>query len=66
MSDFQTDLQALINRHSCENASDTPDFILAKYLNACLIAWDEAVVSREKWYGRSEPPSNAKPNQVPA
>ena len=33
-SQFQKELTALINEYSKENDSDTPDFILARYLNA--------------------------------
>jgi len=33
-----------------ENASDTPDFILAQYLSDCLAAFDKAVRERERWY----------------
>lgn len=49
---FQEDLRSAINRASKENASDTPDWILARYLSACLEAYDGAVASRERWYGR--------------
>ena len=52
MSDFREELRSLINRQSRENISDTPDFILAKYLNECLAAFDSAVIAREHWYGR--------------
>lgn len=40
-----------INRHSAENGSNTPDFILATYLLACLNAFDLAVNARTDWYG---------------
>lgn len=50
---FRTELEKLINRESRENGSDTPDFILADYLQDCLNSWDKAVSAREKWYGRS-------------
>ena len=33
---FKKELQDIINKHSKENDSDTPDFILAEYLNDCL------------------------------
>ena len=49
---FERDLQQLLNTHSMENDSDTPDFILARYLIECLGAWNAAVEYREKWYGR--------------
>lgn len=50
---FRSSLEHLINSHSRENGSDTPDFILAEYLHDCLDAWDRAVKRREKWYGRA-------------
>ena len=49
---FRKELEELINRHSLESASDTPDFILAQYLDDCLLAFDLAVRRREQWYGR--------------
>lgn len=49
---FRADVEAAINRHSMENGSATPDFILAEYLSSCLAAWDRAIVARENWYGR--------------
>lgn len=56
MTSFQKDLEDLINRHSMENTSDTPDFILARYMNDCLQAFERAVVRREQWYARKEYP----------
>jgi len=53
-SAFQQDLEKLINYYSQENGSNTPDFILAKFLNDCLNAFNEAIPQREKWYGREE------------
>ena len=37
-TEFRQELESLINRHSMENASNTPDWILADYLAACLDA----------------------------
>lgn len=51
-TEFRKELEILINRHSMEQSSDTPDFILADYLQASLKAFDDAVNAREKWYGR--------------
>ena len=45
------ELTALLNRHSAENESDTPDFILSRYLLHCLEAFDGAINQRTKWYG---------------
>ncbi len=53
-SEFQQELENLINRFSRESNSGTPDFILAKYLISCLHAFDEAVVDRDKWYRADE------------
>ena len=47
---FRAGLESLINCHSRENGSDTPDFILAEYLIDCLNAFDKATHRRVKWY----------------
>ena len=52
-SQFRAELETLINAHSMENGSDTPDFILAEYLTDCLTVFDKALQDREKWYGRA-------------
>lgn len=49
--DLVSDLAAVLNRHSAEQNSDTPDFILAQFLRSCLAAWDVATRERERWYG---------------
>lgn len=49
--DFRKQLQNLINSLSKENGSDTPDFILAEYLDDCLKAFDKAVSRREDLSG---------------
>ena len=54
MGKFRQELENLINKNSLENNSDTPDFVLAEFLNACLKAFDHAVNEREKWYGRKK------------
>lgn len=46
MEEFRKELETLINRHSLENGSDTPDFILAQYLTDCLEAFDRASRAR--------------------
>jgi len=48
---FLNELQHLINRHSLENGSNTPDYILAEYLGECMMAFDRATKARDKWYG---------------
>lgn len=55
-ANFEKELESLINRHSQENASNTPDFILAQYILSCLLAFNTAVQQRETWYGREDKP----------
>ena len=54
MSDFRQDLTNLINIHSKENESNTPDFILAQYLLDCLTLFNSTFDSRKKWYERKD------------
>ena len=55
-SQFEQEIAAVINRHSMENGSDTPDFILASYLADCLDAYNKAVQARTYWYRRGPVP----------
>jgi hypothetical protein len=50
MRTFEHDLMDLINRHSLENESDTPDYVLATYLVSCLESYNEAVNSRKEYF----------------
>jgi hypothetical protein len=52
-STFQIELEQLINKHSVESESNTPDFILAEYLSNCLNTFNIATKRREDWYGRN-------------
>jgi hypothetical protein len=54
---FVKELEHLINYHSKENDSNTPDFILARYFENCLSASTEATQQRETWYGRDARPT---------
>ena len=49
---FKQELRDLINKHSMENESNTPDFVLAKYLIGCLDNFNDAVKGQKQWYGR--------------
>ena len=51
VSEFERDLCKLLNRHSKENESDTPDFILANYLTGCLENYNKTTRNRMLWYG---------------
>jgi hypothetical protein len=53
-SDFRKELTAVLNKHSKETASNTPDFILAKFLIICLHAFDVSTNEREAWHGRKQ------------
>lgn len=46
--DFVKELTDLINRFSEENKSNTPDYILAKYMKASLQAFNTATNERDK------------------
>ena len=55
---FQEELASWLNVRSAENESNTPDFILAQFMQSCLAAFNTAVQQRETWYGRDAAPSN--------
>lgn len=50
MDELRNELKVLLNKHSRENASDTPDHILARYMESCLMAFEEATRARDKWW----------------
>ncbi len=47
---FEKELESILNRYSKENASNTPDFMLAKYLSVCLENYNETIKARDKWF----------------
>lgn len=51
MGSLEEDIRAVINQHSEENISNTPDYILATYLIRALDAYVNAVRDRDAWYG---------------
>ncbi len=55
------DIECLINRYSREEDSNTPDFILAEYLMACLGAFEVASNRREVWYKVEHKPDDLQP-----
>lgn len=50
---FEQELSELINKHSLEGNSNTPDFILAEYMSKCLENFNTTSVARERWYGQA-------------
>jgi len=47
---FLEELTSLINKHSKESESDTPDFLLAQYIEDCLAAYAKVVRARDVWW----------------
>lgn len=52
-NEFKSNLAATINRHSIENQSNTPDFILAEFAEKALRLFADTSRARERWYGQS-------------
>lgn len=50
-SSFEDALRNLINNYCKENDSNTPDFILAKYVERQLDTLTTLILERDKWYG---------------
>jgi len=50
MNDFKKEIEFVINKYSVENLSNTPDFILANYVQDCLYCFETATLARDKWY----------------
>lgn len=61
MEGFEEELRQLINKHSKENDSNTPDYILVGYIQYSLLAFNTAVQQRENWYKRDPRPTEANP-----
>lgn len=49
-SEFERELEHLLNRTNQENRSNTPDFILAKYLVKSLKIFNKTIKARKQWY----------------
>jgi hypothetical protein len=62
---FARELEQLTNKHSIENGSNTPDFMLADYLMRCLRAYEIINNEREKWYGKINVPGQSNAVTVP-
>jgi len=64
---FREGLRHIINCHSMENGSDTPDFMLADYLVGCLELYDKTLLARDKWMSRPRwtPGQMLDPTQAP-
>ncbi len=49
--EFQTELTTLLNRHSIDNETNTPDYILAEFLVNQLRTWTTSLLNTVDWYG---------------
>lgn len=56
---FERELAQLLNRHSRENDSGTPDFILARFMQSALDAFNKATATRDHWYGKTNLPGGS-------
>lgn len=65
-ADFQTELQAVLNRHNQEGHSNTPDFLLAEFITQCVTAFNKTVQARDGWYGVKLAPGEKVTPQVVA
>jgi hypothetical protein len=43
-------IEEVINKHSAENGSNTPDFILANHLIGCIANFDATTKQRDEWW----------------
>lgn len=58
--DLARKLSSLLNSYSRENASNTPDFILAAYMLDCLTAGEALIRRRDRWYGINPAPGGQR------
>lgn len=56
---FERELETLINRHSVENDSNTPDMILRGFIIDCLNTFNRSVRQRDQWYGVKLKPASS-------
>ena len=65
-SELEVEICQALNKHSAENESDTPDFLLAQFLTGCLKAFNRTTGKREAWHGRNavEPSADPVPSAV--
>lgn len=52
---FEEELRGLINKHSREEGSNTPDWILADFLIGCLRQFNRTMVVRDDYYAPPTP-----------
>jgi hypothetical protein len=55
---FRKQIAAVINMEGRENNSNTPDFLLAEFMESCLVAAEHLIGAREDWYGYHSKPGH--------
>ncbi len=61
---FMREVAQIINKHSMENNSNTPDFILAEMLLGFLTVFENATRKREEWYRKKLKIDDVPPQDV--
>lgn len=57
MNDFERDIAAVLNKHGKDTETNTPDFILAEYINRTLMALAGMNTKNKDWHGEDVPTS---------
>ena len=65
MIELEKELAALLNHHSAENESNTPDYQLAEFMVACLAAFNRGMQARDAWYAMNPEPGTDWAGRVP-
>lgn len=50
--DFLKELTRLLNKHNLDTHTNTPDFILARYLLGCYQEFRKGTRLRDQWHGK--------------
>ena len=50
-TEFLKELAKVLNKHNIDTATDTPDYILAEYLNSCLRSYLIVNYNNRNWHG---------------
>lgn len=59
---FEQELAQLINKHSLENGSNTPDYALARFLVVCMGQYNDMCIWRQQGWG--DPTYFTNPNRA--
>lgn len=59
--EFRKELMSLINKHSLENYSNTPDHVLADMMFSTFMSLNTAIINRDLYYGHFPKPGQPLP-----